>query len=125
MTSAAALLRETTSVSRRAARQARRLTKDRTRSKLADAIERAVAAAAGPPRAISAALPVQRTAVAACRPELLELADRLRTPGPVYAHGVAAAFGLLRDAESPLYQSGGDLPAAVRDALAALHGHVE
>jgi hypothetical protein len=124
MTSAAALLRETTSVSRRAARQARRLTKDRTRRRLADAVERAVAAADAPPRCISAAIPVRRAAVAACRAELLELAARLRTPGPVYAHGVAAASALLRDAESPLYQSDGDLSAAVRGALAALDGHV-
>jgi transposase InsO family protein len=125
MTSATALLGETTSVSRRAARQARRLTKDRTRRKLADAIERAVAAAEAPAGAISAAIPVQRAAVAACRPDLLELAARLRTPGPAYAHGVAVVSGLLRDAESPLYQSDSDLSAAVRGALAALDGHVK
>jgi hypothetical protein len=77
------------------------------------------------PAAISSAVPVQRAAVAACRPELLELAARLRAPGPVYAHGVAAASALLSEAASPLYQSDGDLPAAVRRALASLDGHVE
>ena len=109
----------------RTIRRLRRLTSDRTRGRLAAGLERAVADAEAPRLRLSAAIPVQRRKVTGCRGELLELAERLRTPGPAYAQGIARAAGLLSDVDSPLYQSGGDLRAAVETALLALDGHVE
>lgn len=105
--------------------RARHLTNARTRRRLATGLERAVEAAARPRQAITAAVPLQRDAVLASRPELLALADRLRAPEPVYAQGVALVSELLGNADSPLYQSGADLRSAVAAATAALDGCLE
>jgi hypothetical protein len=104
------------------ARAARRLTKTRPRRRLAAGLERAVETAERPTRAITAAVPVQRLAVLACRADLLALAERLRGPEPVYAQGVALISELLGNADSPLYQAGGDLSAAIEAAASALEG---
>ena len=126
MTQAVALLaRPVGHVSRRAAWRLRKLTKDRTRRRVAAGLVRAVADANEPQPWISARIPVQRRKVIGSRDELLELAERLLAPGPVYAQGVALAVGLLSDGGSPLYQSGGDLHSAVEEALLALDGHLE
>src|SRR5205809_4690620 len=103
---------------RRFARGARRLTKARTRCRLAAGLEHAVQAAGRPTRAITAAVPLHRTAVLACRGDLLALAERLRGPEPVYAQGVALISELLGNADSPLYQGGSDLRAALESAAA-------
>jgi hypothetical protein len=112
-------------VSRRAARGARRLTKERAREKLARGLERAIRDAERPRGRLTSAIPVRRVAVLGARVQLQALAARLRAPEPVYSQGVAAVRALLVNAESPLYQPGLDLDAAVDDALAALDGHVE
>jgi hypothetical protein len=112
-------------LSSRVVREARRLTKERTRVKLARGIERALHDATRPPGPITSAVPVRRLAVIRARPQLQALAARLRAPEPVYAQGVAAARALLVDADSPLYQHGLDLDAATEYALTALDGHVE
>ncbi|HYZ29724.1 MAG TPA: hypothetical protein VE570_11745 [Thermoleophilaceae bacterium] len=126
MSQAVALLTEPPGhLGRRTVRRLRKLTKDRTRRRLAAGLERAVADADAPQLRLSAAIPVQRRKVTGCRDELLELAERLRTPGPAYAHGIARAAGLLTDVDSPLYRSDGDLRAAVETALLALDGHLE
>jgi hypothetical protein len=114
-----------TAPNRRVVRGARRLTKQRTREKLARGIERAIQDAERPRSLMTAAVPVRRLAVVEARSHLEALAARLCAPEPVYAQGVAAARALLADAESPLYQPTGDLYAAVDHALAALDGHVE
>jgi hypothetical protein len=106
------------------ARGARRLTKARTRRRLAAGLDHAVEAAGRHSQAITAAVPVQRDAVLACRAELLALAERLRGPEPVYAQGVALVSELLGNADSPLYQGGGDLRGAVEAAAAALDGEL-
>jgi hypothetical protein len=113
------------SLSPRVVRGARRLTKERTREKLARGIERAIHDAEHPRGLLTSAVPVRPAAVIQTRAELHELAARLRAPGPVYAQGVAAARNLLVDPDGPLYQSGLDLNFAVHIALAALNGHVE
>ena len=105
--------------------RARRLTKARTRRRLAAGLERVLADAARPPQSISAAVPPQREAVLACRAELLSLADRLRAPEPVYAQGVALVSELLGTADSPLYQFGADLSAALRAVASALDGNLD
>jgi hypothetical protein len=102
------------------------LTKDRTRAKAARGLERALAAAENPKhQSLSAAIPVARTAVLAHRSELAALAEELRSPGPVYAQGVGLVLELLSDADSPLYQTGGDLGPALSRIQLALDGHGE
>jgi hypothetical protein len=113
-----------TALNRRVVRGTRRLTKQRTREKLARGIERAIEDAERPRARMTSAVPVRRLAVVEARSQLEALAARLRAPEPVYAQGVAAARALLADAESPLYQPTRDLHAAVDHALAALDGHV-
>jgi hypothetical protein len=121
MSQAAVLLNE---LGWRALWRTRRLTKDRNRRRLAAGIEGAVADAESPRRGFGSAIPVQRRAVIACRDDLLELAERLRAPRPVYAQGVAMAEALLTNSGSALYQSGGDLFGTVERTLAALDGHL-
>jgi propanediol dehydratase small subunit len=104
--------------------RARKLTKSRTRRRLAAGFERALADAEAPAPRLSAAIPVRRPSVAACRDELLELVERLRSPSPVYAQGVELGAELLKNAASPLYQPSGDLRAAIEAALEALDGHI-
>ncbi|HYZ27768.1 MAG TPA: hypothetical protein VE570_01835 [Thermoleophilaceae bacterium] len=114
---------EPAKLDRRFARRAKRLTKTRTRKKFASGVERAVAAADDRRRRVfTAAVPVRRQTVHACRAELLALATRLRAPEPVYAQGVALVSELLGNSGSPLYRDGGDLRKAVWAALAALDG---
>jgi hypothetical protein len=125
MSHAAALLGGPWTARVRTAWKLRRLTSDRTRRRLANGLTRLVADAQKPAPAISAAIPIRRAAVMAVSPELLELATRLRAPGPAYAQGVSLASELLTDGNSPLYQTGRDLRGAVEKALAALDGHIE
>ena len=107
-----------------AALRTRRLTRDRAREKAARGIERAVEAADTPPQSLSSAVPVARTAIMDSRWQLVALAERLRSPEPVYAQGVALTLELLSNADSPLYQADGDLEAAIEEILGALDGHV-
>jgi hypothetical protein len=124
MNHALALFREPIRARRRTARRVRRLTKDHTRARLAGGLERALAdAESGAPR-LGAAVPVQRAAVLRCRDDLLTVTERLRSPAPVYAQGVAMIGELLTDAGSPLYQSDGDLRAVLEAAILALDGHL-
>ena len=122
--STVALIRRSQRVTWLDAWRARRLTKWRTRRRVAAGFERALADAEAPPPAFSAAIPIRRLSVIACRSELLELVERLRAPQPVYAQGVELGAELLKNANSPLYQAGGDLLAAVEAALEALDGHI-
>ena len=104
------------------ARRAKRLTKPRTRRRLAAALERAAGAGRRRSSPFTPALPVERAVVRACRAELLAIAERLRAPEPVYAQGVALVGELLRSSDSPLYQGRGDLRKAAWAAMAALDG---
>lgn len=102
--------------------RARQLTRSRTRTRIADALERALGAADEPPGPYSAAVPVERQQVHAARWELVAVAERLRAPRPVWAQGVAAVSQLLSNADSPLYQSGQDLCSAAAAAIEMLDG---
>jgi hypothetical protein len=108
-----------------AAMRTRRLATRRARARAASGIEHAIHAAERPPQSLSSAVPVARVAVLGSRVRLLSLAERLRSPEPVYAQGVARALELLTQGDSPLYQVDGDLDTAVEDILAALDGRVE
>jgi hypothetical protein len=109
--------------SRALGRRARRLISDRKRRRMATAILRVLneAEATGTPR--TAAVPIQRGAVRACRRFLLMIAHELRdTEFPVSAKGVALVDQLLTDGASPVYAPLGEraLEEAVRHAHAAL-----
>ena len=58
----------------------------------------------------------------AAAPEFKALADRLLSPAPVPAHGMAQASLLLHDGSGPVYRrsSHDDLPARVHQAVEAL-----
>jgi hypothetical protein len=107
-----------------AARRIRRLGSARSRARAADALERAINDAAAPRRLLSSAVPVAREAVLDCRAELASLCERLLSDEPVYAQGVALAFQLLTNGDSPLYQSHGDLGLAIAEIVAGLDGHL-
>jgi hypothetical protein len=86
------------------ARRAEELCQPKLRRGLSADIERAVdAASVPPPRWLTAAIPMSRRSIKHCRPLLLEVAEELRSPGPVYARGIALVRLLLVDGYSPLY----------------------
>ena len=82
--------------------RAGQLVSTRGRERLVGALERAIAAARAP-RALTSAVAPNPTAVLGNRSALLDLIDRLRSPEPVAAAGVARLLVLLRDGCSPLY----------------------
>jgi hypothetical protein len=104
------------------ARRAAELCQPKLRRELSAEIERAVDAASIPARWPTAAVPVSSRSVTQSRPLLLELAEDLRCPGPLYARGVALVRLLLRDGGSPLYAPSEpwQLEEEVRRACAAL-----
>jgi hypothetical protein len=102
-----------------------RMTSERSRRRLAQDFENAVARADQPCARFSAAVPVCPEAGAAARGALLDLAERLRAPRRVDPSGVQLARHLLHDGAGPLYAPGepGELRAAVLQALRALDAH--
>ena len=74
-----------------------------TKRRLANAVDRVLRDAAEPPVPWRAAVPLNRRGIMAARDELAALAERLRAPAPVPAHGMAFAERLLSDGSSPLY----------------------
>jgi hypothetical protein len=102
-----------------------RMTSERSRRRLAQDFENAVARAEQPSAPLSAAVPVCHEARGAARGALLDLAERLRAPRRVDPDGVRLARQLLHDGAGPLYvpAASGDLSAAVLQALRALDAH--
>jgi len=98
-----------------------------TRKSLARQVQRILRYAANPGRHRPTAL-----SGSACRnvldaaDVLGRLAERLRSPCPVSARGMAMVKILLTDGTGPLYYPArnGDLAASVDDAISALDGHV-
>jgi hypothetical protein len=82
----------------------------RTRRSIAAGLDRALTDGDG---RFSAAVPVDRRAVARARPYLAAIIELLRSPNDVAPHGVARASRMLTDVASPLYAS--DEPTALRD----------
>ena len=76
----------------------------------------------GPPRFIGARVWVRRERILQVADGLQLLIDRLLTPGPVPARGVALLRVLLTDGAGPLYCPGDndDLPALVLDVVERL-----
>jgi Amino acid permease len=110
------------SASRRLARRAEQLRGPTMRHEVAGDIERVVEAAGKPVPPVSAAVPLNRRAIAQLRPLLLTLAADLREAEPVSPRGVAIVRQLLLDGYSPLYGSTdpGELEEELRRARAGL-----
>ena len=108
----------------RAVREAR-MVSERSRRRLAEDFENAVARAEQPSAPFSAVIPVCDEARGAARGALLDLAERLRAPRRVDPNGVRLARHLLHDGAGPLYAPAepGELRAAVLQALRALDAH--
>ena len=102
------------------------MTSERSRRRLAEHLEQAVARAEQRFVPFSAAIPVCHEAAAGeARGALLDLAERLRARRRVDPSGVRLARQLLHDGAGPLYvpAAPGDLLAAVLQALQALDAH--
>jgi hypothetical protein len=102
-----------------------RMVSERSRRRLAEALEQSVTRAEQPRSGLTAAVPVARDAVRDAREALLDLAERLRAPRPVDPDGMRLARSLLIDGASPLYVpiTRGELRGAAMRALGALDGH--
>ncbi|MGH2859258.1 MAG: hypothetical protein ACRDMJ_17430 [Solirubrobacteraceae bacterium] len=97
------------------------------RRRLAREIGAVLREASRPPRQRGWEVAVCRGQVLAARAELCELAERLLSPLPIDACGVAQTQMLLRDGAGPVYldTGGGSLRRAVRTAIDALEPRVE
>jgi hypothetical protein len=106
------------------AARALHLTNPRRRRSLARSLERLLEEAARPPLPTrTASIGVCRTQVREAREEVVAIVAKLRKPGPVDAHGIAALLELLRDGCSPLYV--GPRPGALRSALQTVLDRLE
>jgi hypothetical protein len=106
----------------RLALRAQRLTGTRERRMLAQGIRNLLDSTARPAGSARPLVTVRRDQVQAAAPELEALADRLLSPAPVPARGMAQTSLLLHDGSSPVYRRGSaeDLPARVHQAVEAL-----
>jgi hypothetical protein len=102
-----------------------RMVSERSRRRLASALERSVTRAERRRPVLTAAIPVSQQAVNDARDALLALAERLREEWPVNADGMRLARALVIDGAGPLYvpAAPGALQEAALRALAALDGH--
>jgi hypothetical protein len=102
-----------------------RMVSERSRRRLAAALERSVTRAERRRPVLTAAIPVSSQAVNDARDALLALAERLREEWPVDADGMRLARALVIDGAGPLYVPA--FPGALREAalraLGALDGH--
>jgi hypothetical protein len=106
------------------AHRAARLTRHRTREKLAASIDGVLAAAERPGLRLSSAIEPHRDEMAAASPLLVRVGQVLRSTAPVYSQGVAMLERLLTDGGSPLYlpASRGALHEELDLILATLEG---
>lgn len=88
------------------ARRAHQLTSERRRRSLARAMRRAIAEAHRPPLARARLNMIRRSAVLEAEEAINAMTDRLNSPAPVRAEGMAMAELMLTNVEpSPLYNS--------------------
>jgi hypothetical protein len=102
--------------------RARELVRTSFRCDLADSVHRIVVASTRAVVSRPSSIPLCRDRVTEASDELQSLIDRLRSPGPVSARGVARVSTLLRDGSGPLYHRGNtdDLRTSVRETVTAL-----
>jgi hypothetical protein len=108
--------------STRLALRAQHLVQVRGRRELARGIRRVLAQAEQPDTFPRPPAPLCRDRVRAAAAELAALADRLLSPAPLPARGMAQARLLLTDGGGPLYRRscGDDLRARVAEAVRSL-----
>jgi hypothetical protein len=99
------------------AARAERITSRRSRTCLANGLERALSSARHPRAGLSAAVRPQAPELITAASVLTVLDRVLRGPGPVSPQGIALLRTLLTDAGSPLYQQ--STPGALADLLAS------
>ena len=106
----------------RLALRAQRLVRTSFRRELADSVHRIVEASTPPVVSRLSSIPLCRDRVTEASDELHALADRLCSPGPVSARGVARVSTLLGDGSGPLYHRGNtdDLRTSVHETVTAL-----
>jgi len=100
------------------AARALQLTSDRHRGLLADWLERLIAEASSQPSALSAKVRPCREQVMSGLPEMLMVAERLRSHTPLDAGAVVRLRRLLADGAGPCYQR--IRPTALKEALAEI-----
>jgi hypothetical protein len=105
-------------------RRAIRLTRRRSRDRLAENVDRVLIAVERPAAGLSSAVPVDASEVAAATPRLIEVREILRSTDPIYARGVAMLKRLLRDGGGSLYapHRRGALNAELELVIGALEG---
>ena len=103
--------------------RAAQLTSDRSRRTIARSLRRAISEAHKPPMTRSRMVLIQRAAVIDAESAINAMVERLRSPEPVQAQGMALAERILTNADaSPLYNASepGALHDEMRGAAAAL-----
>ncbi len=103
--------------------RARQLTSERTRRTFARSLRRAIVDAHQRPRTRSAVSIIDRRAVLDAEAAIVEMSERLLSPRPVSAEGMAMLERILTNADgSPLYNRSarGALERTIRVATAAL-----
>jgi hypothetical protein len=90
----------------------------RAQQRLADTLERVLAAASGRPHPGGARAALNRRGILAARADLSALAERLRAGTPAPVQGLALATLLVHDGASPLYtrRAAGDVWSLAREA---------
>lgn len=102
--------------------RARTLISGRTRRQLSRRLRQLVQLAERPSRPPNWSVPICRSEVIRVRAELEALADRLISPEPVEATGVARVHLLVTDGSGPMYHraGAGELERALREAFEGL-----
>ena len=97
---------------------ARQLIGARAQQRLADTLDRVIAAASRRSRPPSSKAPLNRHEILDARDELTALAERLREGTPAPVQGVAIATLLVHDGASPLYgrRAAQDVSSLAREA---------
>ena len=105
------------------ARRARWLTADRRRERMAEAINRLLAASRRA-RGWTSAVPVNRAEVSAARSLLIRIEAILLSEGPVYCQGMAMLRLILSDGGGPIYSPAqqGSLGIQLEAIVEALEG---
>jgi hypothetical protein len=104
--------------------RAARLTRRRSREDLAAWVDEILTAAAGRPHDLSVAVHPDHDEVLGASSRLIEVAELLRSPAPVYVQGVAMLRDLLSDGGSCVYvpRRPGELIDKLDRIVGALHG---
>lgn len=103
------------------AAHARRLESPRERRSIACSFERTVADAHDGSAWRTGRIPLHRNNIRTAQDTVQVIIDRLRSPRPVQARGMARLRRVLADGGGPLYEFGaGDLDGRLRAALCAL-----